>query len=201
MRVGTVYLLLPLVIFYRAHAQSVTVSAEAGPDETISQHYLSLDAECRRLVMTSQDAVAACRQVSDEADKYAPQSHYITRRGAYVSYALALIRARKPAAAVTIADKAVAVVLLGHDDASGSSAAYAVRGQAKAFTGDMRGADADLTRAELYQRQGLDSPAGKSLHVEYSKTLKGLLTLHAQVLGVMDKKSEALAKVNEADKL
>jgi hypothetical protein len=94
----------------------------------------------------------------------------------------------------------VAVVLLGHDDASGSSAAYAVRGQAKVFAGDLTGADQDLEKAETYQRNGLNSPAGQALKVEYSRTLKGLLTFHAQVLEVMGKKDAAGIKVEQANK-
>jgi hypothetical protein len=58
---------------------------------------------------------------------------------------------------VTVADKAVAVVLLGHDDGSGSSAAYSVRGQAKALVGDLTGADQDLEKAENCDGSGCHS--------------------------------------------
>jgi chorismate mutase len=186
------------------HAQSVTVTADAGPDESMSQTYMALDRDCRNLVNKRTDpvqAVAACKKVADEADKFAPQSHFVTRREAYVFYAIALIQAKSAQQAVAAGDKAVAVVLLGHDDGSGSSAAYGVRGQAKAFAGDLRGADEDLNRAEEYERNALSGPAGQSLSAEYTKTLKGLLSFHAQVLTAMAKQDQAAAKLNEANKL
>jgi hypothetical protein len=98
-------------------------------------------------------------------------------------------------------DKAVAVVLLGHDDGSGSSAAYGVRGQAKAFAGDLIGADQDLNRAEEYERTALSGPAGQSLNLEYTRTLKGLLNFHVQVLTALGKQGEAAAKLDQANKL
>jgi len=185
-------------------AQSVTVTAEATPDESISQSYMALDRDCRSLVGKHNDPTAAsvaCKKVADEADKFAPQSHFITRRGAYVFYASALIQAKEPKDAVLVADKAVAVVLLGHDDASGSSAAYGVRGQAKAFAGDLAGADQDLEKAEAYETKGLSSPAGQALRFEYSRTLRGLLTFHAQVLKAIGDQNAADTKLAEANKL
>jgi len=118
-----------------------------------------------------------------------------------VFYTTALIQAKKPQDAVVVGDKAVAVVLLGHDDASGSSAAYGVRGQAKAFAGNLPGADQDLEKAETYQRNGLNSPAGQSLKTEYSRTLKGLLLFHAQVLKAMGNQDGAGIKLEQASKL
>jgi len=170
----------------------------------MSQAYMALDRDCRNLVNehdNSTDAAAACKRVAEEADGFAPQSHFITRRAAYVSYTTALIQAKRPQDAVVVGDKAVAVVLLGHDDAAGSSAAYGVRGQAKAFAGDLAGADQDLEKAETYQRNGLNSPAGQALNGEYSRTLKGLLTFHAQVLKAMGKQGAAGVKLEQASKL
>jgi hypothetical protein len=112
-----------------------------------------------------------------------------------------LIQAKDFKDAIRVADKAVAVVELGHDDASGSSAAYGVRGQAKAFAGDLAGADRDLEIAENYERDGLNSPAGHELSFEYSRTLKGLLMFHNQVLTAMGKQDAAAKKAEEAAKL
>jgi hypothetical protein len=185
------------------HAQDVTVTAKAPPDESISQSYIALDNECRRLVNKhdAANAVMACKKVADEADKYDPKAHFITRRGAYVFYTTSLIQAKQFQDAIMVGDKAVAVVQLGHDDASGSSAAYGVRGQAKAFAGDLSGADRDLEKAENYEREGLNSPAGHELSFEYSRTLKGLLMFHSQVLTAMGKQEAAAKKSEEAAKL
>lgn len=73
--------------------QDVTVTAKAPPDESISQPYMALDQECRNLVSKhdSAKAVVVCKKVADEADKYDPKTHFITRRGAYVFYTASLI--------------------------------------------------------------------------------------------------------------
>jgi hypothetical protein len=88
-----------------------------------------------------------------------------------------------------------------HDDGSGSSAAYSVRGQAKAVAGDLTGADQDLDRAETYERNALSGPAGQSLNAEYTRTLKGLLNFHAQVLTGLGKQSASDIKLDQANKL
>ena len=186
-----------------AHAQDVTVTAKALPDDSISQSFMALDRECRSLVSKhdAANAVIACKKVADESDKYDPSTHFITRRGAYVFYTTSLIQAKQFQGAIRVGDKAVAVVQLGHDDASGSSAAYGVRGQAEAFAGDLVSADGDLEKAENFERDGLNSPAGHELSFEYSKTLKGLLMFHAQVLTAMGKQDSAAKKNAEAAKL
>jgi hypothetical protein len=186
-----------------SHAQNVTVTAKAPPDESISQAYIALDKDCRSLVSKHEveDAVIACKKVADEADKYDPNTHFITRRAAYVFYTTSLIRAKQFRGAVFVGDKAVGVVVLGHDDAAGSSAAYGVRGQAEALAGDLASADRDLEKAETYERGGLNSPAGHELSFEYSRTLKGLLMFHAQVLTAMGKQDAASKKAAEAAKL
>ena len=78
------------------HAQDVTVTAKGLPDDSISQSYIALDNECRRLVNKhdSENAAIACKKVADEADKYDPKTHFITRRGAYVFYTTSLIQAK-----------------------------------------------------------------------------------------------------------
>jgi tetratricopeptide (TPR) repeat protein len=193
--------LCPLV-----HAQTTTTvtAANPGPDESISPDFVAQQKECRALLAQRSDPaamVAACKKVADAASQFPPQSHFITRRSAYVGYMTALIYAKQFKQAIAVGDKAVAIVLLGHDDASGSSAAYGVRGEAKALAGDLAGADRDLEKAELFERNGLKTPAGQALQAEYSRALKGLLTLHAQVLVEMGRKSEAANKRDEASKL
>lgn len=204
MKMRAALVLLSVALCPLSQAQNVTVTADAGPDESMLQAYMALDTECRSLVSKRDDptqTIAACKKLGDEADKFAPQSHFITRRSAYVYYTTALIQDKQFQEAVAAGDKAVSVVLLGHDDASGSSAAYGVRGQAKAFAGDLTGADQDLEKAETFERNGLNTPAGQDLKVEYTRTLKGLLTFHAQVLVAMGEVSAAATKLAEAYKL
>lgn len=187
-----------------ACAQNVTVTAkDTRPDDSVTQQFMALDRDCRNYVSQhdAANAVIACKKVSDEADKYDPKTHPITRRGAYVFYATALIQAQKYQDAVKAGDKAVAVVSMGFDDESGSNAAYFVRGQARAVAGDLNGANQDLEKAEKFQRDALNGPAGQDLHVPYSKTLKWELMFHAQVLTAMGNDALAATKSDEASKL
>jgi len=204
MKTSGVWIFLGVALCPLLQAQNVTVTADPGPDESMSQAYMALDRDCRSLVNKRADpteAIAACRKVADEADKFAPQSHFITRRAAYVFYTIALIQGKKTEDAVEVGNKAVAVVLLGHDDGSGSSAAYGVRGQAKAVAGDLIGADQDLEKAESYERNALNGPAGESLNAQYTRALKGLLNFHAQILAAMGRQAAASVKLDQANKL
>ena len=166
---------------------------DTRPDDSVTQQFMALDQECRNDVSKhdAANAVIACKKVSDEADKYDPKTHPITRREAYVFYATALIQAQKYQDAVKVGDKAVAVVSMGFDDGSGSNAAYFVRGRAKADAGDLNGADQDLEKAEKFEHDALNGPAGQDLHGPYSKTLKWELMFHAQVLAAMGNKDAA----------
>ena len=71
----------------------------------------------------------------------------------------------------------------------------------KLLAGDLGGSDQDLEKAETYQRAGLKSPAGQALKAEYSRTLKGILMFHAQVLKAMGKGTVANTKLEDANKL
>lgn len=190
-----------------AQAQSVTVTADAGPDESMSQTYMALDRGCRNLVnkrANPEETIAACKKVADEADRFAPQSHFITRRAAYVFYTISLIQGKKAQDAVTVGNKAVAVVLLGHDDGSGSSAAYEVRAQAEAQLGDLARASEDLNKAEEFERSAIlkmGSAEDAFVKRQYVPVLKGMLAFHAQVLSALGKPEEATAKTAEAEKL
>jgi Gram-negative bacterial TonB protein C-terminal len=175
----------------------------AGDQETASR-FFPLSSKCNQAVIQRADPeeeVRACQEAAAQADQFSPDARFIERRSAYVYYATALIRAKRPKEAVAVGEKAIAVVLQGHDDGSGSSAAYGVTGQAKAFSGDLAGADKDLGTAEVFQRKALDSPAGHALAKEYSQALKSLLSFHAQVLTAMGDKDRADAKAQEATKL
>jgi TonB family protein len=173
-------------------------------DEEIASAYFPLSRKCIQLVGQGADPAeqaSACQKAAEQADRFSKDSRFIERRSSYVYYATSLIRDKRPKEAVVSGEKAIAVVLQGHDDGSGSSAAYNVTGQAKALSGDLAGGDKDLEIAEDYQRKALDSPAGHELSKSYSYTLKSLLTFHAQVLNALGKQAQAQAKLDEAGKL
>jgi hypothetical protein len=115
MKKPAVLILLGVVFCTLVQAQTVTVTADAGPDESMSQTYMAFDRDCRNLVNKRADpteAIAACKKVADEADRFAPQSHFSTRRAAYVFYTIALIQGKKAQDAVMVGNKAAVVLLV-----------------------------------------------------------------------------------------
>ena len=104
--------------------------------------------------------------------------------------------------ALVFASKAVDVVKLGHDDNSGSNAAYGVRGMVEGNLGDLKGADQDLTIAEDYERKGI--AWAEQVQFEhgdsYKRSLAQVLRFHAQVLQGLNRPEEAQKKLDEAAK-
>jgi tetratricopeptide (TPR) repeat protein len=185
-------------------AQDVTVTATVTtPDDTISQQYIATRDVCGNSLSKhdAEGAVEACKKLSDEADKYDPKTHPISRREAYVYYATALVQAQRYKEAVMAGDKAVAVLHMGYDDASGSSAVYFVRGQAKADAGNLAGGDQDLQMAEKILRDRLLSESDKFQIRNFSFTLKYELMFHAQVLKALGNNEGASKMLEEASKL
>jgi TonB family protein len=175
------------------------------PDDLkVATAFFPLSNNCNSLVSqraNPSEQAKACRAAADEADKFGSNTRFIERRSSYIYCATALMRNNEFKDALVYANKAVAVVQMGHDDESGSSAAYSVRGQAEAQLGDLRAADADLTTAEKLQRQALNTPAGHELNKSYTYALKILLGWHAQVLAGLGRPAEANAAQEEASKL
>jgi len=183
---------------------SLGVAADPKDEET-AKAFFPLFHQCVEL-MSKEDAdpeeqAQACQRAADEADKFSKNSRYIERRNAYTYYTSALVRNGQAAEAVPVGEKAIAVVLQGHDDDSGASVAYGLTAKAKAASGDMEGADKDLETAEGYQRKAMATPDGQERKQMYSLALKGLLTYHAQVLDALGRQAESTAKQQEADKL
>ena len=183
------------------------VKAEApveDADQKIAATFFTLSDKCHTLVgarASTVEQAKACKEAALEADKFASDSRYIERRSAYVYCATALMRNQELDEAVVYGSKAVSVVEQGHDDGSGSSAAYAVRGQAEAFSRDFSKADVNLTKAEEFERSALTTPAGLELNASYKAALRSLLSFHADVLNAMGKQAEAAAHLKQADAL
>ncbi len=122
---------------------SLGVAPDPGDEET-ARIYFPLSMKCVQLVSQRADPgeqAGACFKAAEQADRFSKNSRYIERRSSYVYYATALIRDKRPKEAIAAGEKAIAVVLQGHDDGEGSSAAYSVTGQAMAQSGDLAGAD------------------------------------------------------------
>jgi len=176
-------------------------------DEKIAAKFFPIDQACIKAVGTNatpEEQAAKCREAAQLAETFSPRERFIERRGAFVYASTALRRNKQLPESLDYANKAVAVVEQGHDDGSGSSAAYATRAQVYAQLGDLNKASDDLVRAEQFERDAiakmlpLDKPF---VQHQYVPALKSLLNFHSQVLAALGNQKEAEAKVAEAGQL
>ncbi len=163
------------------------------PDAEVANRFYQAWESCSRGVIahaTDMATADACKKAASTADEFTADRRFIERREAYVYAATALANVRDLETALRYSEKAVEVVRLGHDGNSGSEAAYSIRGQLRAFSGDMKGGDADMSTAEDFCRKG-----------ELPSALKRDLHFHAELLKRMNRPQEAQAKLDEAGKL
>jgi tetratricopeptide (TPR) repeat protein len=169
----------------RAH----TGEADAG---TASRFEIPWQVCTRGVIAHSTDTQTAdaCKNAAAIADQFPTEERFIEKRSAYVYAATAYGNIHDLQTALHYADKAVEVVKLGHDDNSGDEAAYSIRGEIRALSGDMAGGDNDLSLAEDYARKG-----------HLTGALKRDLQFHAELLKRMNRPDEAQTKLDEATKL
>ncbi len=174
-------------------------------EEKIASRYFPLSDQCTKAVSARTDypqAAAICKSAADTADEFPADRRFIEKRSAFVWAAYALMYSKDLNTALVFASKAVDVVKLGHDDNSGSNAAYGVRGMVEGNLGDLKGADQDLTIAEDYERKGI--AWAEQVQFEhgdsYKRSLAQVLRFHAQVLQGLNRPEEAQKKLDEAAK-
>ena len=163
------------------------------PDADIANRFEPAWNACSSGVIahTSTAAVAeSCRKAATIAEDFPTDRRYLERREAFVYAATAFANVRDLRTALSYAEKGVDVARLGQDTASGEEAAYSIRGQLRAYSGDMKGGDEDMSLAEDLARKG--SSTG---------ILKRDLEFHAELLNRMNRPKEAQAKINEAARL
>lgn len=176
-------------------------------DEQIASKFFPIDQACVKAVTSNADIsqqASLCKQAADIAQTFSDQERFIERRSTFVYASTALRRDKQLRDALEYGNKAVAVVQQGHDDGSGSSAAYGVRAQAEAELGDLNTASDDLEKAEAFERSAItemNKMDSKFVKHAYIPTLRGLLSYHAQVLSALGKADEAKAKTAEAESL
>ena len=179
-----------------SYSVSITLPAtdhRGEPDAEVATRFDIPWETCTRGVIahaTDVSTADACKEAAAIADEFPPDRRFVERRRAYVYAATAYGNIRDLQTALHYADKAVEVIKLGHDDDSGSEAAYSLRGQIRAFSGDMTGGDKDMSLAEDFCRRG-----------KLSGALKRDLQFHAELLKRMNRPQEAQAKLDEAAKL
>jgi TonB family protein len=186
-----------------APVKTVTVhvlsdNAATGPDEELNKEFDEADDACKKGVLSQQfnDAtVAACKNAAELAEKLQIDGNYVAKRSAFVYAATAYGDTKAFRDALPWANKAVDIVKLGHDDNSGNSAAYSIRGEVEAFLGDLEGADRDLSAAEDFDRMAIAAGGNRSQH-----RLAQNLQFHAKVLEGLARSDEAKKKLDEAAK-
>jgi TonB family protein len=189
-------------------ALDFTLGMPADPsDEKTAQTYFPLSDACHKAANgggSAQDQAAVCSKAAEVANRFSSGERFIERRSAYVYASTALRRNKQLKEALAYANKAVAVVEQGHDDGSGSSAAYGVRAQAEAELGDLISADRDLTKGEDFERSAIEKMGkmnGDFTKRQYLPVLKGMLGYHAQILSALGNQAAAETKSAEAAKL
>jgi TonB family protein len=174
-------------------------------EEEIASRYFPLSDQCRKAVSTKADysvAALVCKQAADVANEFPIDRRFIEKRSAFVYAAYALMNNNDLSNALAYAKNAVDVVKLGHDDNSGSDAAYGIKGKIESILGDFDAADQDLTIAEDYERKAIAwAEKEKFEHEdEYKQALVWDLRFHARVLQVLNRSEEAQKKLDEAAK-
>ncbi len=174
-------------------------------DEQIAASYFPLSDQCRKAVASRADypgAEAVCKRAAETAEAFGPEARFIEKRSAFVYAATACANNRDWKNALAWADKAVEVVKLGHDDDSGSNAAYSTKGTIEGIMGELAASDHDLTIAEDYSRKGIVwvEKEAPSLRAEYTYPFVRDLQFHAKVLQALGRTDEAQKKLDQAAK-
>jgi TonB family protein len=174
-------------------------------DEQIADRYFPLADQCRKAVSARVDgagAEAVCEQAAETAEKFGVEVRFIEKRSAFVYAATACANNRNLTSALAWADKAVGVIKLGHDDNSGSNAAYSTVGTIEGMLGDLTGSDRDLNIAEDFGRKGIAwaEKEAPGLRTEYAHSFVRDLQFHSKVLQALGKPGEAQKKLDEAAK-
>jgi TonB family protein len=177
----------------------------APDDEEIAAQYFPLFDQCGAAVRARSDAASTegiCEKAAETAEKFGSEVRFIEKRSAFVYAATACANNRDLPDALAWAGKAVDVVKLGHDDNSGSGAAYSTKGTIEGMTGDLTSSDRDLTMAEDFERKGIawTEKEAPGLRTEYVKSFVRDLKFHSKVLQAMGQLDEAQKKLDEAAK-
>jgi TonB family protein len=172
-------------------------------EENLAADYFPASDQCRAKSRATGDwngAALACTRAAEIAEQFPADRRFIEKRSAYVFAAWALMMTGDLKNARRYADMAVEVVKLGHDDNSGSHAAYSAKGLVEGKSGDYAAADQDLSKAEEFERKAIEwGKSEKFEHLDsYNDALVMDLHIHAQLLQALGRADEAQKKLDEA---
>jgi hypothetical protein len=125
----------------------------------------------------------------------------VTQRTAYFRAADSLLLDKQYKQALVFADKAVALTESGNGDMDGACKAYAVRAEVESNLNDFAASDRAFTMSEGYENGAIQVIQNDKLKAQYTRLLKSILGLHANLLTAAGKPAEAQAKAQEAAKL
>jgi TonB family protein len=171
----------------------------------IVSHFASADKKCKKALAVQDNALSAadlCKRAADIADQFGPGVRFIDQSTSFVSAAWALNKSGRFPEALVYSQKAVAVVMLGHDDDSRSAAAYGVLGITESILKSLDPADRDLTTAEDFERKAIAWADETKFKQEdsFKNALKLYLKTHATVLLALNRPEDAQKKLYEASK-
>lgn len=177
---------------------------ETGPEFAGRDQFYSLFKKCTALSASGTRPAGLteiCERAADTGDPLRSDYYGRDKRAAYVLCATALMRDNRAKEAPPYAEKAVATADLGFDDVAGKAAAYGVRGQARGLTGDLKGANEDLMKAEELERATFEVPRKPEQKIFDRHALQSTLGFHAEILTALGRNSEADTLRDEARKL
>jgi hypothetical protein len=183
------------------YVYKVAVPEERSPSWDRFHSLIQKCTDLSRVGAGATELISACQEAADVGDPL-PASHLgRDKRLAYVMTATALMRANRVKEALPYAEKSVETADLGFDDVTGKAAAYGVRGQVRGLTGDLKGANEDMMKAEELERATFEVNRTPERRAFDTHALKSMLGFHAEILIALGKKSEADKLRDEARKL
>jgi hypothetical protein len=194
----------PVCVRFTSRWVPRNVTLETGPEFAGRDQFYSLFKKCTTLSASGTRPAGLteiCERAADAGDPLRSDYYGRDKRAAYVLCATALMRDNRAKEALPYAEKAVATADLGFDDIAGKAAAYGVRGQARALTGDLLGANEDLLKAEDLERATFEVKRTPERRTFDTHALQSMLGFHAEVLTAQGNKPGAEKLRDEAKKL
>jgi len=148
------------------------------------------------------DQVALCVPAARQADAlFADSNASQARMDAYLYAATALLSNSQFQDSLSASDKAIAINERGYGDIAVPCTLYVTKAEAEWGLRESASAYRDLNLAEDSERIAIQIVQSDPLKKEYSRILKNILGLHAQLLLSSGKTDAARAKADEAAKL
>ena len=189
----------------------VTVSFTAAtptnklPIKPLPEKFITARDQCLQSLQTKgvpANQVALCAPAARQADAlFADSDASQARMEAYVYAATALLSGSQFQDSLSASDKAISLNERGYGDIAVPCTLYVTKAEAEWGLRESASAFRDLNLAEDFERMAIQIVQSTTLKKEYSRILKNILGLHAQLLLSAGRNDAARAKADEAAKL